>query len=530
MPMRIHLFVMPRGEPGNVLADFARQGRTFLLSEVLAASGSSNDISRAAADLWPLFTAYDLITERVRGDLRVRPKPPATGRLLTAQECSCLDAFFSDPSLPPGISESVLKYIEIKTGKSWNDPGVLQKIRKAIISQKSEYWKEGERKQVSYRKGYSVLGYLAYQAPVYILQAEHLVYDLALAGLLKNRMRVLDIGSGPGVVPLALADFLERVGGCTADIYSIEQSDEFIEAFRFLTGRMTAGSEGISIHPPIQADISRIALSDLPSSLDLVVFQNVLNEMTGLTLSGKASLVRECAGALSADGSILLAEPADMVNSTDLRRLALLAAGSGLFIHAPCRFLWAAPCTPDSCWSFVQKPSIRATELMEALASDDEGFRYRNTDIKYSYVLLRKVPPPKIPGLPLSPRGYARLSTLARHIDRRIHVAAVVMSGNLGDTRNYIFKICDGTVKRPVYAILPAYHVSRENKSLLTLPYGSVASFTRVLVRYNPRYKSYNLLVTRESGVGPLSASGKETCAHENNPKKKKGRTNTKGA
>lgn len=520
---------MPEREPGDVLADYVQEGRAFLLSEVLAESGSKENIFRMAAALWPLFTTHNLITERVPGDLRIWRKPDAVQRVLTPEECSRLQAFFSDPILPRWISNGILEYIETKTGKAWNDPGVLQKIRKAIVSQKNEYWREGEKKRISYQKGYSVLGYLAYQAPVYILQAEHLMYDLALAGLLKNSMRVLDIGTGPGVVPLALADFLARVGGCNADIYSIEQSDEFIEAFRFLSGTLLAGRESISIHPTLQSDIATLPLADLPPSLDLVVFQNVLNEMTGLTLPEKGRLVKEYARALSPDGSILIVEPADMVNSMDLRRLADHAAGSDLFIHAPCRFLWGTPCKPDRCWSFVQKPSIRTTELMEALAAGNEGFRYRNTDIKYSYVLLRKVPPPAVPGIPLSPREYARLSTLARHINRRINVAAVVMSGNLGDSRNYVFRVCDGTVKKPVYAILPAYHRSIGNEELLSLPYGTIASFISVLVRFNPKYQAYNLLVTRESRVGALFTGNAGAHGGNRHFRRKKGRAGSKG-
>ena len=519
----IHPSCMAEGRLADILADYARRKRIFLLSEVLAEADRKNTIPETAAALWPQFTALDLVTERVPGDLRLWQKAPSAPRIITPDERIRLEAFFGDPELPSWISDAILDYIQIKTGKAWDDPGVLQKVQRAIVSQKDEYWKEGQKKRISYKKGYSVLGYLAYQALVYILQAEHILFELALAGLLKKSMRILDLGTGPGIVPLAIVDFLGRIGGCTADIYSVEQSEEFIEAFRFLAGTKVPGGDSITIHPPLQSDLSTVPPYDLPPSLDLIVFQNVLNEMTGLTVPEKGGLVRECAKALSSDGSIILVEPADMVNSMDLRRVAHNAAGEGLFIHAPCRFLWGTRCNPEQCWSFVKKPPIRQTSLMEMLSRGDEGFRYRNTDIKYSYSLLRKGPPPPIRGLPLSPRRYARLSMLERHINRKINVAAVVMSGNLGDRRTYVYRICDGTTKRPVYAVLLAYHRSIENKELLSLPYGSIATFTSVLVRFNPKYKAYNLLVTRDSRVGLLSMENAGGHARGRRSKGKKG-------
>lgn len=521
--MMTYPYCMPDRGPDEILALCAKTRDAFLLSEVLEQAGERRDIPGTAALLWPLFTTLDLVTERIPGDLRLWKKAPSPPRTLSAEERSRMEAFFRRPELPPVIADGIHEYIHAKTGKSWNDPSVLVKIKKAIVSQKDAYWREGEKKQITYQKGYSVLGYLAYQAPVYILQAEHLLYDLALAGLLKQSMRVLDLGCGPGVVPLAIADFLGRIGGCSADIYTIEQSEEFIEAYRFISCIVNPGKGPVTLRPPLQADLRTLPLHDLPPSLDLLVFQNVFNEMTGLTPEEKGRLVQDYAKALSADGCILLVEPADMVNSMELRRVAHHAAGPGLSLHAPCQFLWNTPCTPDNCWSFVEKPPIRAPDLMEALASGDEGYRYRNTDIKYSYALLRKVPPSRPRGIPLSAREFARLSTLARHLNRRINVAAVVMSGNLGDQRTSVFRICDGTTRKPVYAILPAYHLSDTNKMLLSIPYATIAAFHSVLVRFNPKYHAYNLLVTRESRVGPLSAIRAGEGTRRPRSRKKKG-------
>lgn len=510
-----------RGLP-DILTGYAGKKDSFLLSEIIKESGKKEDVVRTAVALWPLFTALDLVTRWEEGDLRIEKKKPIEPRVLTNTEQKMLDAFFRSPSVPPWITGRIRDYIEKKTGKPWDDHLVLEKIKRAILTQKEQYWKEGQDKRISYGKGYSVLAYLAYQAPVYIIQAEHLVHDLALRGLLKHHMRILDLGTGPGVFPLAIADYCGRIGGCTADIYSIEQSNEFIEAFKYLTGSGLPHGANITIHPPLQSDITEAHLHDLPTSLDLMIFQNVLNEMTGRTPAEKGSLVRDYARALSPQGTILLVEPADMANSMDLRSIAHHAASHVLYHHAPCKFLWGSPCIPERCWSFVEKEPIRPTDLMDALSVGDDAYRFRNTDIKYSYALLRKVPPAGEPGTPLSPRHYARLSALGRHINRRINVAAVLMSGNIGDRRSAVFKICDGTTKRPVFAILPEYHRSPGNEMLLSLPYGTSLRFTSVLARFNPKYDSYNLLISRESGVEPLSEHRTGTHPDRKHPRRKK--------
>jgi len=43
------------------------------------------------------------------------------------------------------------------------------------------------------------------------MQTEYLLMMLARDGLLKKSMNILDIGTGPGVVPLAIADFYSRL-------------------------------------------------------------------------------------------------------------------------------------------------------------------------------------------------------------------------------------------------------------------------------------------------------------------------------
>ena len=100
------------------------------------------------------------------------------------------------------------------------------------------------------------------------------------------------------------------------------------------------------------------------------------------------------------------------------------------------------------------------------LAECDEPYRYINTDIKYSYAILRKDKLAKhFIEIPVKSK-FARLSQIEKHNKKRINVAGSVMSGDLGDEKYMLFRVCDGTSKKAVYAVIPAHNLSEDNEVL----------------------------------------------------------------
>ncbi len=146
----------------------------------------------------------------------------------------------------------------------------------------------------------------------------------------------------------------------------------------------------MSVKPPIKTDIRTIDSSKLPKKIDLVVFSNVLNELSDATMESRADIVTHIAENLAPDGSILIVEPADEENATRMRSLTIALHNQGLSIFSPCSFIWGSTCAAPRCWSFETAPAIRLPHLMETLAHCEDSYRYVNTDIKYSYAVLRK--------------------------------------------------------------------------------------------------------------------------------------------
>ncbi|MDD1659435.1 MAG: hypothetical protein LUP92_04245, partial [Methanomicrobiales archaeon] len=220
-------------------------------------------------------------------------------------------------------------------------------------------------------------------------------------------------------------------------------------------------------------------------------------------LETKAALVGKISDNLAGDGTIVIMEPAELENSLALRKLATDLSGMGMTLYAPCTHLWSTSCRPDRCWTFRDGPAISPTRLMSRLAATEDGYRYRNTDIKFSYALLRK--DHRTREAYRIPRGMKalRLSKLQGHLKHRVNVVVAKMSGDLGGRANHVYKVCDGTPQKPVFAVVPDHHAS-QGSALMEGRYGEIIFLENTLVRSNPARDAFNLFVDRYTRVGAI--------------------------
>ncbi len=356
---------------------------------------------------------------------------------------------------------------------------------------------------------------MLYHFPVYFCQYQYLLLELLEKGALFNKMRILDVGSGPGTITLSTMDFLRKLlesyskNGMDVKLNirfdSIEQAQENIDCYKELTSGFLSGFQpgnaSIIINEPVHASVSAIEPARVPEAADLIIFSNVLAEMN-IAPSGRADVVERLAS-VSKNPTVIIIEPADLDNSTALRVTQNALVKKGFTVYSPCTFIWGTGCRGDNCWSFREPGNIHAPGFMEKIARTGESYRYLNTDMKFSYAILRK------DGLTLrsyQAKGkFMRLSNLKKHVEKRINVAASVMSGNLGNEETFVFKVCDGTTSTPCYAVLPAYHISDNNRTLFEAGYGGIVEIYGALVRENKALSSYNLLITRNTRVEPVT-------------------------
>ncbi len=496
------------------MSSMAREKPSFLASELKIRLGKNLKTGLKAGDLRRTLEPH-LDTLGLRGedrgdDLLISRLPPAHPFILRPDAGRVGEEFLLHPSIPDRLQELIESYIAKKTGKNWNDPVVLDRIRAAIRAQKGEYWDQAGGKPISYGAGYRVLAYLAYQAPVVLVQFEHILHEMAADGLLRDRMRVLDIGSGPGTVPLAIIDTWSRLSPGEVRITALERETENLDAFRSIVPAFASQTSSVRIDEPIQEDLMSVDPEGLPREMDLIVFGSVLNELRKVPVETKAALVEKISETLAGDGTVVIMEPADLENSVSLRKLATELTGRGMTLYAPCTHLWSTACRPERCWTFWEGPAISPTRLMNRLAASEDGYRYRNTDLKFSYAILRK--DHRTRETYRIPRGMKalRLSKLQGHLKRRVNVVVAKMSGDLGGRGNHVYKVCDGTPQKPVFAVIPSYHAST-GRALVDGRYGGIFLMENILVRSNPAHDAFNLFVDRSARIEAIGAGRRQS-------------------
>ncbi|HJJ46828.1 MAG TPA: class I SAM-dependent methyltransferase [Methanocorpusculum sp.] len=397
----------------------------------------------------------------------------------------------------PQLERITTNYIEKITGKKWNDETILEKIRDAVLSQKESYWKEGEKRTIAYRGAYSILSYMVYQMPGYVHEVTEFFGRLIIAGLIRKKIRALDVGSGVGTATIGMIRALTCFPEMQSEITAVEQSDTAREAYAFVVPEIIKNLKSTAtIGKQIGLDVTK----ELPDGkYDVIICANLINELSRLDLSDKTKFLVSLSEHLTPDGNLIVLEPADLNNAIQLRKIACDAKEKGLTIYAPCNDIRGVPCKVSPCWTFCSYADIKPTKLMYALGGEKEKYRFVNTDVKFSYAIFR-IDGHRKCGYRIPPDAKrARLSQIKRHVGKRIHVTVSVMSNDIGDKKNYLYLVCDGTGTVPCYLALPAFHRTPEHEALLTASYGSVVAVDSVLVLYNEKQNAYNLLLGKNS-------------------------------
>jgi len=485
----------------SALKYISRMKPSFMLSELRDYTKEEVSTATVFKIAGPLLEELGLKAVPEGDDYRIERLPRTAPLTLNKEEQERMDVFFKAPRVSRKLEKLIESYVERKVRKPWDSLAVLENIRQAIVAQKAQYWTEGKPRNIDYSSGYSVLGYLAYQSPVYLVQFEHILYDLAKGGLLKDRIKVLDVGTGPGTIPLAITDFYNRLDSAEAVVYSMEKYEENIEAYLTLVPEYAGHKSRVRIEKPIKADL--MDKPQIPDGIDLMVFSNVLNEIEA-PLNDKVDTIMAMAAHLAPDGNLVIIEPADKENSTRMRRLVKRLLIKGMGMYSPCAFIWCDRCKPDSCWSFEEKEDIQPTDLMKKLADTEESYKYLNTDIKFSYAILRKDTLTKETYRVPRHASFMKLSKVKDHVEKRLNIVATVMSCDLGDEKNHVFKICDGTPAGPTYAMIARFNIKPDNEALIKAKYGDVLEFENVLVRYNKQNDAINVLVSKGTIVTPV--------------------------
>jgi ribosomal protein RSM22 (predicted rRNA methylase) len=206
----------------------------------------------------------------------------------------------------------------------------------------------------------------------------------------KERLQVLDLGTGPGTAVLGIREFFRQRGSrqyleFTAVDKVGENLKEAEALFREAGGETDSRASLSTVRSGIEAIVERSG-----GPFDIIVLSNVLNEMylreTDRIMKRTALVRNIMERLLAADGSFIIIEPALQETSRELLMVRDGIVDGGAHVYSPCLTQRHCPalmnpkdwCHEDRHWN----PPDVVLEL-------DEATGLRKDSLKFSYVILR---------------------------------------------------------------------------------------------------------------------------------------------
>ena len=244
-------------------------------------------------------------------------------------------------------------------------------------------------------------GYVAYFLPVNLAKVQALLDELPASSPAPTLpVRILDIGSGPGTVALAVLDWMRhQPSGLQRpiEVVAVDQTRQALfDADRLWNDyrRMTVAPEARLL--PVQTDLEQSEhLEDLTvgrrDRYDLIVLANTLGELFCTSrdpVRRRAKLVQGLLELLHENGTLMIIEPAMRDVSRHLHRLRdALLEERACTVYSPC--LHEQPCpalVKEEDWCHEERPWTPPP----LVAAIDQEVGLIKDALKFSYLLLRK--------------------------------------------------------------------------------------------------------------------------------------------
>jgi ribosomal protein RSM22 (predicted rRNA methylase) len=247
--------------------------------------------------------------------------------------------------------------------------------------------------------------YLLYFLPVNVAKVASLFGEMP--ALPARPLRVLDVGSGPGVGALAVLGHLTEHGIAAqeeSEVIAVDRSRRGLQEAEALWAQVSAtrrGRPAVRFHAvPLDLERPGARVPWKTGAFDLVILANSLNELFRSAtdpIARRVMLLESLLDALSPDGTCLIVEPALRETTRNLHHVRdRLVAARRATVYSPC--LHERPCPalarPDD-WCHEERPWSPPAMLR---AIDREAGFIKDA-LKFSYLMLRK------DGLTVAERG-----------------------------------------------------------------------------------------------------------------------------
>ncbi len=247
--------------------------------------------------------------------------------------------------------------------------------------------------------------YFLYFLPVNLAKVASLLREMPEPP--QRPLRILDVGSGPGVGALAVLSHLTQNGVAThegSEVFAVDRSRRALQEAEALWEQVSVTRRG---WPSLRFNTMTLDLerpgAHIPwkaGAFDLVILANSLNELFRSAtdpIARRVTLLESLLDALTSDGTCMIIEPALRETTRDLHHVRdRLVAARRATVYSPC--LHEQPCPalarPDD-WCHEERP-WSTPPVLQAI---DREVGFIKDALKFSYLMLRK------DGLTVAERG-----------------------------------------------------------------------------------------------------------------------------
>lgn len=296
------------------------------------------------------------------------------------------------------------------------------------------------------------LSYLMYYLPANLFKIWKPLLDLQIKNLLKPHFSLLDIGSGPGSIPVGIIEYYKELAvsfpqiSFSIKITLIEAEKEFIEISEEMISKvkgMKPHNLEICLEKSICISIDENTQFDSNYQYDLITMSNFLNVNEGENYKNSIAIISKIKNLLKQDGSFIIIEPGDKNSSKSLKRIRNeLVNNQILNIFSPCIGIWEEKSKYNcECFSMVrcfwEIPRLYNFLRYKGL---NKGNRI---DVPFNYVVLRKDNLKKYETENNS-QHYVKLNDIRKFHGQVVNVKALIRTVIEKDN-NLIIALCDGT-------------------------------------------------------------------------------------
>ena len=307
-------------------------------------------------------------------------------------------------------------------------------------------------REVQYDNFY--LSYLLYYLPANLFKIWKPLLDLHIRSTLKPTLKVLDVGTGPGSIPLGIIEFYNSLAQSYREV-NFSLCFTLIEAEQKFLDIALNMIESMKINLPpnlvvmVDAIFCDVITSDYTNNdldhYDLVTMSNFLTFNERNNNKEATAIINKLKKYIDVAGSLIIIEPGEEKSCLALKRVRNeIASKDGFNVYSPCIGVWEEK-NSYNCTCFGMVRSFwEIPQIYQCLVSKGLN-KARRIDVPFNYLVLRTDGLRKYPTI-TNYVHFTKLADLQELIDETVNVTAIIRSViDQKKANRLILLLCDGS-------------------------------------------------------------------------------------